>query len=471
MEISNNSSNMLTEMCQQVLSTVDIKAICKNRGFSSREASSRTLLESYFLSEIGVEAALASLSQKEITLLHLLNLEGEPVDIRFFARLSPTKGNWHNTFTQRYTPVFKMVQNALIRKGLLLIAMAPGAETKMERWRFRFPREFAAFLPPICQHTVNFDVVGDVRHTTLRQKVTHILQDHHPPASDDQNEYPVTLANGQLLIENQPFSVNALLKWQQDQWQRWVAHASGEALKKSAAKLKPFRGKPFPPLVNYALAQLKANEWVSATELSTLLQLFYHGTQAPDSLEVCDVGWKLGCLAKHTTQGKEYYRRAPPPEDANQDPKHYLSFTTDSELQVDLETISYQNLACLATISELKVVDSRLIAAPHPIKLSRASETIWNYPLTVWLRNNSTASRKLSETIQARRGKLIIHTDLALARVKDLSLKVELQKAFSDPTELVLLPNDFIAFPSQRLGDIQRLIGKSGYVIKTIKAS
>jgi hypothetical protein len=48
---------------------------------------------------------------------------------------------------------------------------------------------------------------------------------------------------------------------------------------------------------------------------------------------------------------------------------------------------------------------------------------------------------------------------------------VALQKAFPEPGQLLLLPNDFVAFPRERLGDIQRLMGKSGYVIKTIRAS
>ncbi len=461
---------MLTEMCQQVLSAADIKAICKSRGFSSREASSRTLFESYLLSDIGVETALASLSQEKVILLHLLKLEGQAVDIRFFERLSPKKDIWHSTFTQRYTQVFKTVQNSLIRKGLLLIAVAPGSATKMERWRFRFPREFEAFLPPILRSVERYKVAGDIQHAALRQRVVSILENQRKPSVNEPSEYPVTLDHGQLRIENQPFSVQALLKWQQDHWQRLVWGACGGKHRQSANKVKTFQGKPFSPLVNYAFAKLGANEWVPGDELSTLLRLFYHGTKPPDSLEVCEVGWKLGCLAKHTVQGKDFYRLAKLPEDADEDPKRYLAFTPDSDLHVDLKTIPYQSLECLASISELKVADSRLIAMPHPIKLGRASEVTWNHPLTLWLRNNSTAFRKNIETIEARRGKQIIHTNLVLARVKDLSLKVELQKAFSAPTQLVILPNDFIAFPPERLEDIRRLIGKSGYVVKTIQA-
>jgi hypothetical protein len=67
-----DTSKMLTDMCQQVLSAADLKTICKSRGFSAREASSRTVFESYFLSDIGLEAAMASLSREEVIVLHLL---------------------------------------------------------------------------------------------------------------------------------------------------------------------------------------------------------------------------------------------------------------------------------------------------------------------------------------------------------------------------------------------------------------
>ena len=207
-----NTSTMLTEMCRQVLSAADIKAISKHRGFTAREAASRTVFESYYLSDIGVKAALAALTQEEITFLNLLKLEGQTVDIRYFERISPNKHSWNSTFTQRYTPVFKRVQNSLIRKGLLLIALAPGTAPKMERWRFAFPQEFEAFLPPICQNSVRFDAVGEVRHSALRQRVMHILEDHRRPSSDDASEHPVILDQGQLLIENQQFSVTAPTK-------------------------------------------------------------------------------------------------------------------------------------------------------------------------------------------------------------------------------------------------------------------
>lgn len=476
-----NTPQMLTEMCQHVLSDTDIKAICRSRGFSAQCASSRTIFENYFLSDIGLAATFRSLVREATILLHLLKLEDKAVDIRFFEPLSPQKQSRHGTFTQRYTPVFKTVQSALIRKGVLLVAAAPGTATKMERWRFRFPQEFEPFLPPIFATSKQFPVIGNVRYAPLRRRIAAILEDPRQPAFSDKREHPVTLDNGELLIGNRPFSVNALLGWQQIQWQRLVWSAKQAQSSRTDAKVKiltpedleaeEIERKPFPPLLNYAFSQLGNNEWVAPEALSILLRLFYHRAAPPASEEVCNVGWQLGCLAKHSIQDKDYYRLAPPPANTDEDPARFLAVSVGSPLAVDLKTVPYHSLEYLAKMAELKVSDSRLIALPHPIKMGRASEALWQHPLTGWLRKNSTAFREAIETIETRRGKQIIHTDLLLARVKDLSLKVELQKVFSDSGQLVILPNDFIAFPKELLGDIQRLIGKSGYVVKTIRAS
>ena len=476
-----DTPKMLAEMCQHILSDTDIKAICKIRGLSARGASQRTVLENYLLSDIGLDAAFGSLKREEITLLHLLKLEGKVVDIRFFEPLSPKKQSRYGTFTQRYTPVFKIVQSALIRKGILLIATAPGTATKMERWRFRFPRELEPFLPPIFPITKPFSVNGNVNHAALRRRITVILEYRRRPTLSDRRGYPVTLNNGELSIGNRPFSVSALLGWQQSQWQHSVWSARQAKSQRADTKVtiltvedleaKEIERKPFPPLLSYAFSWLGAKEWVAPEELSTLLRLFYHGATPPLSEEICDVGWQLGCLAKHSIQGKDYYRLAPPPTETDDDAGRFLSVSSESTLTVDLETIPYHSLEYLAKMAELKVSGSRLIALPHTLKMGRASEALWQHPLTGWLKKHSKVFREAIETIETRRGKQIIHTHLLLARVRDLSLKVELQKVFSDPGQLVLLPNDFIAFPKELLGDVQRLIGKSGYVVKTIRGS
>ena len=65
-----------------------------------------------------------------------------------------------------------------------------------------------------------------------------------------------------------------------------------------------------------------------------------------------------------------------------------------------------------------------------------------------------------------RRGKTILHENIAIARVSDLSLKVAIEKALG--SNLVSLKNDFVAFPRGLLDDVRRVVKKSGHVVKEV---
>ncbi|MBW2739162.1 MAG: hypothetical protein JRE64_10020 [Deltaproteobacteria bacterium] len=72
--------------------------------------------------------------------------------------------------------------------------------------------------------------------------------------------------------------------------------------------------------------------------------------------------------------------------------------------------------------------------------------------------------------IEKRWGKQVVHQNLLVARVRDLSLKVAIQKAFTDSGKVVFLPDNFIAFPNDLTKKIEALVNKSGYVVKAIEA-
>ena len=103
-----NQTEMLHQMCHEVLAEADVRAICKNRGLPNQAASSRSMLETLFLSDAGVAVAMQTLDRTEIALLHLLRIHDKPVDIAFFSRLDPPKNErWsYGTFSQRYQGVF-----------------------------------------------------------------------------------------------------------------------------------------------------------------------------------------------------------------------------------------------------------------------------------------------------------------------------------------------------------------------------
>ena len=90
-----------------------------------------------------------------------------------------------------------------------------------------------------------------------------------------------------------------------------------------------------------------------------------------------------------------------------------------------------------------------LLVTPNLVKLGRRPGGP-GLPLVDWLQRNSTAFRQALETLRQRRGKTIVHENLAVARVGDLALKVAIEKALGDRS--VSLGEDYLAFPLDASG-------------------
>ncbi len=456
--------NMLKQMCKSELNDSDLKAICKSRGFPAKEASSRDIFENFFLSMIGIKEALNSLTYEEVVFLHLLNKINKEVGIEYFERLygcaKPADGYNYRTFNQRYQETFKKVKNNLVRKGVLIIIEQEvyTASTKMERWRFRFPPEFGNFLPPIVKAS-KFNKAGDFKREILRDKLLEIIgrKQKQSPLSKERS-FTLTIKDGDLSIGAEKFRVSHLLKWQQACW-----HASVEAnTRMQSGDMTPIEA------TLYALSQLQEHEWLPADALAVMLKIFTGEEADHPGEHICVAGWEWGCLVKVVADGKTYYRL---PEDFLEDttsssPDHYLHIEPDGTVALDLMTIPYTALEVLASVSILDVHNSKLRAAPSLIKIGNALMAVRKKNVFEWLRENSSGFRTAIEIAQKMWGKQIIHENLMIARVKDMSLKVQIENSFADSKSLVSLPNDYIAFPCDQLLAIQKLVEMSGHVIK-----
>ena len=468
-----NASQMLHKMCHEVLSNADVKAICKSRGFSTKETASRALFENFFLSDIGVEATIGSLTKEETVLLHLLKFIGDEVDISFFARIYADKQSqgsyYYQTFTQRYKDVFKKVRTSLVRKGVLLIAEASAwqGDTKIERWRFRFPREFERFLPPLIKSTRTFEESGDVK-PAARHKLMEVVGGRQPPPAKSDKQYRLKIVAGELRMGNEVFRAGRLSEWQRACWE-----ASVPSPKKREKGIRASsREKTISPIkaAVYVFSQLEENEWIHPGQLGLPLRVFCDAHLSGE--EVCKTGWQWGYLAKQEADGDTYYRLPKTETAIDVSPERYLYAASGHRLAVNLETVPYNCLELLVQIANVQVADlgqPHLTASPDTIKMGHALESIRNHPLTQWLRENAPDFRQALETVEQRWGKQIIHENLLIAHVGDLILRVQLERAFPDSEAIVFLPNDYIAFPYHLLAAVEKVIAKSGHVIRTVQ--
>jgi len=134
---------------------------------------------------------------------------------------------------------------------------------------------------------------------------------------------------------------------------------------------------------------------------------------------------------------------------------------------VDLDTVPFESLEQLVTISNQRASPGLrpvLLVTPNLVKLGRAADEVLTSPLLEWLQRNSPAFQRAIETRGQRRGKTLVHENLCVARVGDLGLKVAIQKALGE--QIVPLGDEYIAFAKGSLGDVRRVVSKSGHVVK-----
>jgi len=462
--------SMLKQMCESDINDSDIKAICKSRGFPAKEATSRDVFENFFISTIGIEGALNSLTYKEVVFLHLISKMKKEVGIKYFERLygcaESANGYYYMTFTKQYKETFKKVKNNLVRKGVL-IGIVKEQETyvkytKMERWRFSFPPEFVEFLPPLARAST-FNEAGDFKREVLRDKLLEIARGEERPSplsNSKKRSFKLAIEDGDLSIGGEPFRAKRLLDWQQA-----CLHASV----KTDTKKQIYPSSDMAPVeaALYTFSQLKEHEWLPADSLAVILKIFTGEDINHPCEEICEAGWEWGCLVKVVAGGTAYYRLPDDPlEDATAPtPAQYLQVAPDGTVVLSVAKIPYSALEVLTTIATLDIRNSSLEATANVIKIGDALTTVRKDGVFDWLRKNSSGFRTAIETAEKRWGKQIIHEDLMVARVKDLSLKVQIEKLYPG-SQLVSLPEDYIAFPCDLLPAIQKIVEKSGHVIK-----
>lgn len=466
-----DTQGMLKQMCRSDINDSDIKAICKSRGFSAKEATSRDVFENFFISTIGIKEVLDSLPYKEVVFLHLLSKIKKEVGIEYFERLygcaESTNGYYYMTYTKRYKETFKKAKNNLVRKGVLIVIEREtySKSTKMERLRFSFPPEFGEFLPPLVKAS-KFKESGDFKREVLRDKLLELAgggKKPSPLSNSDRRSFKLGIKDGNLSIGGEQFKAKYLLDWQQ---------ACMRASVKTDTKKQGYQSYPSYDMTPvdvtlYAISQLDEHEWLPADSLAVILKIFTGDDVNHPCEQICEAGWEWGCLVKVVVDKTAYYRS---PDDSLEDaaaqtPEQYLQIAPDGTVVLNLVKIPYTALEVLASVALLDIHNANLEATADIIKIGNAHMTVRKEGVFEWLRENSSGFRTAIKIAEKRWGKQIIHEDLMVAQVKDLSLKVQIEKSCTG-SQLVSLPDDYIAFPGGVLPAIQKIVGASGHVIK-----
>lgn len=417
-------------------SEADIKAICKARGFPYSEIKNLRMFQEFYLSDTGLEKVFSNLTEKELIYLHLINCKNAEVDIEFFKSLYYTKDPntlfW--TFHQKYNPVFKKVRDNFIRKGILIFYQKHKywASCKLESMVFSFPKEFSNYLPIIAKPFIKKE--RGVYNDKIMRKM---LKDFGSM---------FTIKDKILCFDNKKLSQGMIENWQKKNWEDEIR--------------KLYDGNSYEEKISdyiiYILSGLKKGEWFNSDQIKNIIKMW---TGKKINNDILDIGWKLGILLKSENYFCPYH------DNFNID-KKYLETNEDGTVEINLKNVPFRILEIISSISHIAFKKDNLIAKPNIINLGKVSH---EHPVIEWLIKNSILYKNIADIIKKKCKKQIIHNNLMIARIDDLSLMVEIKKAFNDPRKIIVLSDNYIAFPKNCIGEMESLVNKSGNIIKRVK--
>jgi hypothetical protein len=325
----------------------------------------------------------------------------------------------------------------------------------MERWRFALPAEFHEYLPPLLRSPRQFDGDGNWRPNVAREKLITDLGGSHKSSGNEE----FRIEAGELRLNGKRFETAKLAEWQQSGWRQSIPDG-----KKSGRK-DPHSKRPDEAAL-CILSELADGDWADAEQLALPLRVFCGKKVDIDA--ICHAGREWGLLAKRQAEGKTWYRLAPEP--AHVAPHQYLKDHEDGCVTADLTVIPFEALEQIVAISDQRIgfAGHVLLLSPNFVKLGRVGDELLESEAVHWLIQQARLFAEAHVNLMDRRGKTILHENLYVARVSDLSLKVAIEKALG--ANLVALKNNFVAFPCGLLNDVQRSVKKSGHVVKEVAA-
>ncbi|MEM1121626.1 MAG: hypothetical protein AAGJ18_14340 [Bacteroidota bacterium] len=468
----------LTKMFQSGLTATDKSKIIRARKLPKNTFDNFDVFKTYFLSKEGLAGLFKKLSQEEIIVLHILAFNQWITDVRVFeaaymAMPKPQKYYYYGreTFTQQYSPVLKAVQTSLVQKGLLIkYEESLGGNTKAERQRFLFPTEFADYLPSVFTELKTLKTDGKTTDENVRKDLQKAIQ-----LSPKATLSGLALVNKKLMLRKELLTNEGLIDVQFRQWR-----LGDGALILSNQYFD--EGKPMMDFVLHHLKHLKPNQWFSKKSVTTLLSVWddpkkrreldidkkYPRRYHPE--EWCEEGWKAGLLEKQTKAGMSFYRLVSASTETADFGK-YLTVKADGSLWIDLATIPLSELMVLNQLATFQTKSTTTnMLQPDLVNMSSLPETVWAHPLVNWLKTNVPTFKNAFATYQRKFGKELIHSNLLVAKVTDLSIRVLVEKGLKKEDQLVVLSDEFIAFPKSALAQVERIITKSGNVIKHVTA-
>ena len=443
----------------ELLPTTDIKTICKNRKLPINQHINADTFGNFFRSSVGVDYVISQLSPEEVAALLLIKAD-EGLDSSNFAMIYP--GDTYGTFTQKYQTTYKSVMHNFVKKGILIVDDTGFGDSKLERIRFTFPGEFKSKLPAPFSQIIEGHYEAETSDVILRNKINKIYNGQ--PANIKSNLY---IENGLLKFNSEIFKLAALDKWRKDSLEQYII--------KEYRNSEEYNGRntfwkqiDIVKVLLDAFARLKNNQFVSSEGINSIFKIIYDDPHGINLEGILSKIAELGFLSKITLDNKNYYQYKDNLEADTIQAEDYLILDHD-RFTVILNKISYKALEQLSFSCSFTIEDKKIYITPDLSRLVQIYHTFKNTDLCKFLKKNSKLLNHKINEIEQKHGKVLLHSNLLIAKINDFKLQAALTKAYTNSSNVIFLPNDYIAFTKEERVNIESLVTKSGFAIKKLR--
>jgi hypothetical protein len=142
-----------------------------------------------------------------------------------------------------------------------------------------------------------------------------------------------------------------------------------------------------------------------------------------------------------------------------------VATATGEGVAVDLDKCGVTSLLSLAQISQASIRDGSLILTPDLVRIGKAYK---EQPVWQEVRGLSPVFESAFKTVEDRRGKLLVHENLAVLRVDDIGLRAVIQHKFAG--KVLLIDQAYIALPAALTTEVEAIVRKQGYSVRRFTA-
>lgn len=441
----------------QLLSTTDIKTICKNRNLPINQHITADTFKNFISSPVGISHAMSLLSLKEVAALLLIEADAS-LDTSDYTIIYP--GDNFGTFTQKYQSTYKAVMQNLVRKGILIVNDTHYGASKLERIRFIFPKEFRNQLPAPFSGIITGNYIIKESDVTLRNKISKIYK--VKPANKGTNLY---IENNLLKFNSEIFKLNNLDQWRKDRLEKYIIKEYKDA-KGYMGKKAFWRKIDIVNILIDAFTRLKNNQFAPSDGINSIFKVIYGEQHGINLKNVLTKAAELGFFSKTTLDNQDYYQYKNTLEEVGVQIEDYLTPADDNKFILSINKVPYKSLEQLACLCSFSLENKKVYIKPDFSRLVKTYNTFKDTDLFNYLKVNSPLLRTKINEIEEKHGKVLLHKNLLIAKINNFKLKANLIKSYTNSSKLLFLPNDYIVFTQEEQTNIERLVTKSGFAVK-----